>query len=256
MSVQNAQNFAPWKLDLIRERATRMQLQPADVDDAVQEIAIELLDFEFVFDPENPATEKTALTAVIDNLLKMKRRSEKRYQNRIENFGNLQRSPIRSSRDTQGSRDEPEHSDHCEQTIDVQDAIKSLDQPEREICHLLAEGNTLQQVADQLECSRTTVETHLLKIRERFRQLGVHLWLIADCAEESNEEELLLLPARKAAALCGMSVRTWRTWDAAGLIPRSLQVGRSLFWRADELREWVAAGCPRRETWMTIRDQT
>ncbi len=59
----------------------------------------------------------------------------------------------------------------------------------------------------------------------------------------------LLVTARQAAALCGKSLRTWRTWDAAGWIPRPVRIGRSTLWRADELRQWVAAGCPRRAEW-------
>ncbi len=59
----------------------------------------------------------------------------------------------------------------------------------------------------------------------------------------------LLLTAKQAAAICGKSLRTWRTWDAAGWIPRPVRIGRSTLWRADELREWVAAGCPRRDEW-------
>jgi predicted DNA-binding transcriptional regulator AlpA len=59
----------------------------------------------------------------------------------------------------------------------------------------------------------------------------------------------LLVTARQAAAMCGKSLRTWRTWDAAGWVPRPVRIGRSTLWRADELREWVDAGCPRREEW-------
>lgn len=59
----------------------------------------------------------------------------------------------------------------------------------------------------------------------------------------------LLLTARQAARTCGKSLRTWRTWDAAGWIPRPVRIGRSTLWRADELCDWVAAGCPRRAEW-------
>jgi prophage regulatory protein len=64
-------------------------------------------------------------------------------------------------------------------------------------------------------------------------------------------EGALLLRAVQAAALCGRSLRTWWVWDAAGLIPRPVRIGRSSLWRADELRSWVAAGCPRRGDWET-----
>ena len=63
----------------------------------------------------------------------------------------------------------------------------------------------------------------------------------------------LLASARDAAAMCGKSLRTWRTWDAAGWIPQPVRIGRSTLWRVDELREWVAAGCPRREEWEARR---
>lgn len=59
----------------------------------------------------------------------------------------------------------------------------------------------------------------------------------------------LLLTARTAAALCGKSLRTWRTWDSAGWIPRPVRIGRSTLWRRSELDAWIGAGCPRREEW-------
>lgn len=59
----------------------------------------------------------------------------------------------------------------------------------------------------------------------------------------------LLVTARQAAEICGKSLRTWRTWDAAGLIPRPVRIGRSTLWNLDELRKWVDARCPRREEW-------
>lgn len=69
--------------------------------------------------------------------------------------------------------------------------------------------------------------------------------------EKPNSEprQPLLISARKAAATCGKSLRTWRTWDAAGWVPRPVRIGRSTLWRAAELESWVIAGCPRREEW-------
>lgn len=69
--------------------------------------------------------------------------------------------------------------------------------------------------------------------------------------EQGDHGKPLLLRAPEAAALCGKSLRTWRTWDAAGLIPRPVRIGRSTLWRAAELWAWVAAGCPRRAEWET-----
>lgn len=63
----------------------------------------------------------------------------------------------------------------------------------------------------------------------------------------------LLISARRAATMCGKSLRTWRTWDSAGLIPQPVRIGRSTLWRVDELKAWVAAGCPRRAEWEARR---
>ena len=63
----------------------------------------------------------------------------------------------------------------------------------------------------------------------------------------------LLVRAPQAAAMCGQSLRTWRAWDAAGLVPRPLRIARSVLWRADELQAWIAAGCPPRAAWQWRR---
>jgi prophage regulatory protein len=63
----------------------------------------------------------------------------------------------------------------------------------------------------------------------------------------------LLLTARQAAALCSTSLRTWRSWDSTGKIPRAVRIGGKVLWRSEELRAWVAAGCPDRVTWESTR---
>jgi predicted DNA-binding transcriptional regulator AlpA len=63
----------------------------------------------------------------------------------------------------------------------------------------------------------------------------------------------LLLRAADAAALCKVSLRTWRGWDVAGRVPQPVRIGRAVFWRLDELRAWVAAGCPDRGIWQSLQ---
>ena len=59
----------------------------------------------------------------------------------------------------------------------------------------------------------------------------------------------LLVTAKQAAAMCGRSIRTWRSWDAGGRIPKPVRIGRATFWRVTELETWVASGCPSRQKW-------
>jgi hypothetical protein len=64
----------------------------------------------------------------------------------------------------------------------------------------------------------------------------------------------LLLTASEAAAMLKVALRTWRTWHAAGQTPQPIRIGRKTFWRPADLRAWVAAGCPDRETWAITRE--
>lgn len=59
----------------------------------------------------------------------------------------------------------------------------------------------------------------------------------------------LLVNARQVAAMLGKSLRTLRSWDGAGRIPRPVRIGRSTLWRLDELQAWSRAGCPARSDW-------
>jgi len=65
-----------------------------------------------------------------------------------------------------------------------------------------------------------------------------------------SEDMRILLRASEAAALCGCSLRTWRTWDLLGYTPQPVHIGRSVFWKHKELINWIDAGCPRRDDWV------
>ena len=64
----------------------------------------------------------------------------------------------------------------------------------------------------------------------------------------------LLLRASDAAAACHTSVRTWHSWNSSGRIPQPIRIGRMVFWRPEELKAWVAAGCPDRAAWEVIHE--
>ena len=64
--------------------------------------------------------------------------------------------------------------------------------------------------------------------------------------------EPLLLPAMEAARLCGVSRACWDRWTAGGVnpAPRRIGLGRGRpLWSIEELRKWIAAGCPARKEW-------
>ena len=63
----------------------------------------------------------------------------------------------------------------------------------------------------------------------------------------------LVVDARRLAVMLCAGVRTVRTWDAAGKLPAPLRIGGRVVWRVDEIRDWIAAGAPDRETWEARR---
>ena len=67
--------------------------------------------------------------------------------------------------------------------------------------------------------------------------------------KKNKDMERLLLNCREAATACCVDPKTWRNWHLRGLIPPPVPIGRSLFWRAEELAQWVKADCPKRDEW-------
>ena len=63
----------------------------------------------------------------------------------------------------------------------------------------------------------------------------------------------LVVDARRLAKLLDAGVRTVRTWDAAGKLPAPIRLGGKVVWRVDEIRDWLAAGAPRRDEWNARR---
>jgi excisionase family DNA binding protein len=65
----------------------------------------------------------------------------------------------------------------------------------------------------------------------------------------------LLISAARAAALLNIGPTHFYGLIRMGKLgPQGIRLGRSVRWRADELRDWVTAGCPRREVWEAQRN--
>lgn len=62
----------------------------------------------------------------------------------------------------------------------------------------------------------------------------------------------LLLNAVKTAEVLDIARSTLYQWDEQGRIPQPVRIGARIYWRYDELKNWIAAGAPAREKWLTI----
>jgi predicted DNA-binding transcriptional regulator AlpA len=65
----------------------------------------------------------------------------------------------------------------------------------------------------------------------------------------ADAEKLTLSPTNAAAALGVSRSQFWKL-NGSGRLPAPVYLGtRAPRWRLDELRKWLAAGCPDRATW-------
>lgn len=65
--------------------------------------------------------------------------------------------------------------------------------------------------------------------------------------------EALLVGADVAGPMCGRSEASWWRDHAAKRIPAPVKLGGRTLWRVEELRRWVEAGCPGRQTWEALQ---
>ncbi len=64
-----------------------------------------------------------------------------------------------------------------------------------------------------------------------------------------TDTETMLIDARAAWTLCGLSKSSWYKNLSAGRVPRPVKIGGALRWRRRELEEWIASGCPALSAW-------
>lgn len=170
MSTNNYEGaLDSWMVELAKQRARRYGFRGADLDDALQEVALELLAFRYDPAKSNGASAATAVTAVIDNRLAMLCRRETRYQQR------LARAQEMDPTESQGN--------DGDLPLDVQSAVEELTPLQRQICHALSEGYSLNEVAARLGRSWCAVRDEVFRIRRCFELLGLGE-RVPSCREE------------------------------------------------------------------------
>lgn len=73
------------------------------------------------------------------------------------------------------------------------------------------------------------------------------------CFEDVVIRDLDVIGSVEAALLCAVGKSLWAEMDSAGMIPAPIKLGTRCIWPVAELRGWMAAGCPCREKWETLR---
>jgi excisionase family DNA binding protein len=62
--------------------------------------------------------------------------------------------------------------------------------------------------------------------------------------KKSPEDRGLLIDVNEVAKLLNVSARHVYRMDEAGAIPKAIRIGAAVRWSLDEIRNWIAAGCP------------
>jgi RNA polymerase sigma factor (sigma-70 family) len=156
-----------WKLDLIARRARRLGLRGPDIDDAVQELALDVLDFDY--DPQRAggASEPAVLAGVIDNRLVSLLRSRDRYQMHL--------ARLAADLGPDSEIDESQDLSRCELRSDVCDLVNALPADYQDVCLRLMAGESLAEIADARECGWHTIRRMLDQIRATFVEAGIEL---------------------------------------------------------------------------------
>ena len=150
---------AQWKTELIVARAKRLGFRRDELEDVQQELILDVLGFRYDATHASGATERTAITSLIDNRLKMIRRSEMRYQTRIEKL------------DAKPEEDETQDAERTAKAID------GLSSEDRELCDALYAGRSVNEIAVRTGCSWHTIKRRMNRIREHFEALGLDAWV-------------------------------------------------------------------------------
>jgi excisionase family DNA binding protein len=66
--------------------------------------------------------------------------------------------------------------------------------------------------------------------------------------QEPPTDRGLLLNTRETARLLNVSARTVFTMEAEKRMPKAIRIGKAVRWSYEELKAWIAKGCPQQET--------
>lgn len=153
------------KLELIRSRAVRFRIRRHDLEDAVQEVALYLLEFKTDRTTSNGASESTILIGAIDLRLKQWLRTKQRYQNMVERCGAM--LPSEEELLADGNFDE------SDSVMDVAKVLANLSEFERRVAKKLSEGHSPYSIADELGVGRRAVNAAVEVIREHLGEAGL-----------------------------------------------------------------------------------
>ena len=138
------------------KRLQRLGFPRHQWDDVLQELAIEILQFQFDPGRANGGKEATVLCRLIDNRLISLLRSQKRCQERLQQL-----------------RPRETHEENISLRLDVRDVVARLSPRQQAVCRGFARGDSITQIARDLGCGRATVRRIRDCVRREFQAVGL-----------------------------------------------------------------------------------
>ncbi len=151
-----------WEVRLIKSRAKKLGFFDHEIDDALQEVVIALLTWPEPWAELPEEQRQDLLPAISDNLLRKTMRSEGR----------------RRKRETAIAI--PEDATYSDEAmlreVDITAALDTLEEPERQICKMLAAGHSVSDIAQKLDSSWFVVNGIVNRVRQTFEKAGLEQW--------------------------------------------------------------------------------
>jgi hypothetical protein len=159
-----------WKSELILKIARRKGFQAHELNDAHQQIQLEILNYKFDPRKAHGATERQIMSLLIEKKLTHIQRSEARRRKHIEKIRRVC-GPSRF----QSHSDEAhiKHENRFELRIDIEKALQDLAPLEQRVCEALSTGESRLQLSKRFKLSRHRINQIIDRIREQFINLGL-----------------------------------------------------------------------------------
>ena len=152
------------QVKLIISRARKLGYRQHELPDALQEAAIELMDFKYNPAKSNGADENTAMCAVVDNRLCKVIRGVERDRARVDAIAPLVPHIHNFATD--------------ELSLDVRDALAAMPPLDCAVGQLITAGCSKAEAARRLGRDWHVVNRACKRIRKHFEQVGIDRWVL------------------------------------------------------------------------------
>ena len=164
-----------WKVDIIADRALKRGFRPDELDDVQQEIIPAVLAFRFDAEKSNGATERTALTTLVNNRLTFIQRGCARQIKNHERY--MESIGLKSDKPYEEVADDVDPN-AVALAFDVREAVAGLEPQERAVCAALSRGDNRVSIDRAMGMKRCAVIRMIDHIRDHFRTIGLDAWVV------------------------------------------------------------------------------